>query len=146
MLRKGMRVRVLLFGVLKDIFERSEDVLELSAGATAGDLLDHYQKLVPAKANFFHSIALAVNQQYASPAEALHDGDEIALLPPVSGGSTSAVLNESYHCEIVREPIATGDIINRIKQREDGAVAVFEGIVRNHTRIRQTLYLDYEAY
>lgn len=87
MLKEDMRVRVLLFGVLKDIFERSEDALELSAGSTAGDLLEHYQKLAPAKASIFHSVALAVNQQYASPAESLHEGDEIALLPPVSGGS-----------------------------------------------------------
>lgn len=141
-----MRVRVLLFGVLKDIFQRSEDALELSSGATAGDLLDHYQKLAPAKANFFHSIAVAINQQYASLADALHEGDEIALLPPVSGGSTGAARNESYRCEIVREPIRTEEITNRIKQGEDGAVAVFEGIVRNHTRNRKTLYLDYEAY
>jgi molybdopterin synthase catalytic subunit len=141
-----MRVRVLLFGVLKDIFQRSEDALELSAGATARDLLEHYQKLVPAKANFFYSVAVAINRQYASPTESLRDGDEIALLPPVSGGSTSAVRNQSYRCEIVRGRIATEEVMNRIKQGEDGAVAVFEGVVRNHTRNRQTLYLDYEAY
>jgi len=141
-----MRVRVLLFGVLKDIFQRSEDALELSSGATISDLLDHYRRLAPEQARFFQSLALAVNQQYASPAEVLHEGDEVALLPPVSGGSGTAVRNESYRCEIVRERIPEEEIVNRIKQAEDGAVAVFEGIVRNHTRNRRTLFLDYEAY
>ena len=141
-----MRVRVLLFGVLKDIFQRSEDALELSTGATVSDLLDHYRRLAPEQTRFFYSLALAVNQQYASPAEALHEGDEVALLPPVSGGSGTAVRNESYRCEIVRERIPVEEIVQRMKQPEDGAVAVFEGIVRNHTRNRRTLFLDYEAY
>ena len=141
-----MRVRVLLFGVLKDIFRRSEDALELSSGATVSDLLEHYRRLAPDQARFFQSLALAINQRYASPTEALHEGDEVALLPPVSGGSGTAVRNESYRCEIVRERIPVGEIVQRMKQPEDGAVAVFEGIVRNHTRNRQTLFLDYEAY
>ena len=140
-----MRVRVLLFGVLKDIFQRSEELLDLSAGATVSDLLDHYRRLVPERSNFFQSLALAVNQQYASPKHALQDGDEVALLPPVSGGAEAASKRESQ-CQIIRRRIPTEEILNRMKQGEDGAVVVFEGIVRNHTRNRQTLYLDYEAY
>jgi len=58
----------------------------------------------------------------------------------------TAIAQENYHCEIVREPIPMASILDRIKQDEDGAVVVFEGIVRNHTRNRRTLFLDYEAY
>ena len=145
-LKQVMRVRVLLFGVLKDIFHRSEDSLELGSGATVSDLLEHYRGLAPDRAGVFHSLALAVNQEYAAPARRLQEGDEVALLPPVSGGVDSAVRPESYKCEIVREPIAAEQILERIKHAEDGAVVVFEGIVRNHTRNRQTLFLDYEAY
>src|SRR5437588_12820074 len=141
-----MRVRVLLFGVLKDIFQRSEDWLDLSSGATVADLLDHYRKLAPEKGKFFHSLALAVNQQYASSADPLREGDEVALLPPVSGGADTALSRENFYCEIVRERIATEQVLERIKRGEDGAVVVFEGIVRNHTRNRNTLFLDYEAY
>ena len=141
-----MRVRVLLFGVLKDIFQRSEDTLDLLSDATVSDLLNHYRELVPDKAKFFHSLALAVNQQYASPGDRLRDGDEVALLPPVSGGAETLASKESYQCEIVREQIRTGEIVQRMKHGEDGAVVVFEGIVRNHTRNRRTLFLDYEAY
>jgi molybdopterin synthase catalytic subunit len=141
-----MRVRVLLFGVLKDVFQRSEDALDLSPGATIADLLDHYRRLLPDQARFFQSLALALNQQYAMPGETLHDGDEVALLPPVSGGLGTAVQKERFGCEIVRNRIATEDILERIKLGEDGAIVLFEGIVRNHTRDRQTLFLDYEAY
>ncbi|HJX01484.1 MAG TPA: molybdenum cofactor biosynthesis protein MoaE [Terriglobales bacterium] len=141
-----MRVRVLLFGVLKDIFGRSEDSLDLSPGATVADLLDHYRRLAPDKGRFFQSVALAVNQQYAGPGDTLSEGDEVAVLPPVSGGAETAVRSESYRCEILRTRIPTDEIVDRIKRGEDGAVVVFEGIVRNYTRNRQTLFLDYEAY
>lgn len=141
-----MRVRVLLFGVLKDIFQRSEDSLELSSGATVSDLLEYYRAGAPEKGKLFHSLALAVNQQYATPLHQLHEGDEVALLPPVSGGLEAAVRPEDYKCEIVRDRIPTEQVLERIKRGEDGAVVVFEGIVRNHTRNRQTLFLDYEAY
>ena len=145
-LNSGMRVRVLMFGVLKDVFQRSEDSLELASGSTVSDLLEHYRKLAPDKGKLFHSLALAVNQQYASAADRLRENDEVALLPPVSGGVDVVVRPDSYRCEIVRERIETEQVLARIKQGEDGAVVVFEGIVRNHTRSRQTLFLDYEAY
>ncbi len=141
-----MRVRVLLFGVLKDIFQRSEESLELAPGATVCDLLERYRAAAPDKGKLFHSLALAENQQYATPRHQLREGDEVALLPPVSGGLEAAVRPENYTCEIVRDRIRTEQILERIKNGEDGAVVVFEGIVRNHTRNRQTLYLDYEAY
>jgi molybdopterin synthase catalytic subunit len=69
----------------------------------------------------------------------LHDGDEVALLPPVSGGT-------SRHVEIVDEPIDADAIVRAIKAGSDGAVCVFDGIVRDNTRGRKTLHLDYEAY
>ncbi len=145
-LKEAMRVRVLLFGVLKDIFQRSEDVLELSSAATVSDLLKRYRGLAPERTGVFDSLAVAVNQEYAAPARRLQEGDEVALLPPVSGGLETALRPESYNCEIVRERIATEQILEGIKHGEDGAVVVFEGIVRNHTRNRQTRFLDYEAY
>lgn len=142
-----MRVRVLFFGILKDVFRHSEDTLELRPGASISDVLEHYQTLAPEKNGLFPSLAVAVNQQYASRNHALQDGDEVALLPPVSGGAeTAAGPRSSYHCEIVRTRIATEQILERMKRGEDGAVVVFEGIVRNHTRNRRTQFLDYEAY
>lgn len=142
-----MQVRVLLFGVLTDIFGRREDLLQLRPGATLADLLEHYRDLASQKNGIFSSLALAVNQQYATVHQVLHEGDEVALLPPVSGGSDLASrARASYRCQIVRERIPTDQVLEQIKQGQDGAVLVFDGIVRNHTRDRQTLFLDYEAY
>jgi molybdopterin synthase catalytic subunit len=96
------------------------------------------------------SIACSVNREYASVSIILKEGDEVGLLPPVSGGSPAQTPAQeglrSAHCAIVREPIPSQEIADRLKAPEDGATAIFEGIVRNHTRSRRTLYLDYEAY
>jgi molybdopterin synthase catalytic subunit len=89
--------------------------------------------------------AVAVNQQYAGPETVLHEGDEVALMPPVSGGSGAESLR-SAHCALVRERIDAAELLSRIKRGDDGAAVVFDGVVRNNTRGRRTLYLEYEAY
>jgi molybdopterin synthase catalytic subunit/molybdopterin converting factor small subunit len=134
-----MHVRILLFGVLKDIFPDPLNTIELPAGATVGALLDRLSLLTPQKPQVFASLAVAVNQSYATLTQTLFDGDEVALLPPVSGGTSSQVA-------LVRQEIPVKSLVAHLKRGEDGAVVVFDGIVRNNTRGRTTLYLDYEAY
>jgi molybdopterin synthase catalytic subunit len=93
------------------------------------------------------SLAVAVNQEYASLAWVLKSDDEVALLPPVSGGSQAEEPDEKkLKVTIVRSAIDTEVILSSMKRGEDGAAVVFEGVVRNQTRGRKTLYLDYEAY
>ena len=140
-----MQVRVLFFGVLKDLAGKASDSLDLPEDATLGDVLTHYQEVIPRLKNTAGSLAMSVNQEYASPATRLRPGDEVGFLPPVSGGVDTAV-RSSQHAAIVREVIEAASILQAIKRPEDGAAAVFEGIVRNHTHGRRTLYLDYEAY
>jgi molybdopterin synthase catalytic subunit len=139
-----MQVRVLFFGALRDLAGRSHDALTLPEGARLSDLLAHYEASVPRLKDLLPAIALSINQEYAPPGAALHDQDEVALLPPVSGGNDDRPL--AAHVALVHDRIATETVLARIKQPEDGAVVVFEGIVRDHTRGRRTLYLDYEAY
>jgi MoaE-MoaD fusion protein len=141
-----MRVRVLLFGQLRDIIGRREDSLELPAGSTVASVAEHYAATYPRFKVISRSIACALNQEYVPASAGLADGDEVGLLPPVSGGKSDLEQLESRQCAIVREPIATSQVADSIKSGADGAVAVFEGIVRNHSRGRRTLYLDYEAY
>ncbi len=79
----------------------------------------------------------------------LSDGDEVAILPPVSGGASPVSGNHDDPVQIVKEPIngqMTERIVNAVKSGGDGAVCVFDGIVRDNTRGRATLHLDYEAY
>jgi molybdopterin synthase catalytic subunit len=109
------------------------------------DLLAHYEATFPRLKEFLPAIALSVNQEYAAPGASLHDQDEVALLPPVSGGSQED-RRIAAHVALVSDRIATDTVLTEIKQPQDGAMVVFEGIVRDHTRGRQTLYLEYEAY
>lgn len=136
-----MQVEILFFGLLKELAGQARESLSLSEGATLGDVLSHYEKRIPRLKGLVSSIAMSVNQEYAGPEWKLKQGDEIALLPPVSGGAS-----RSEHCGLVTEKINTEDELQRIKRPEDGAAVVFEGVVRNNSRGRRTLYLDYEAY
>lgn len=133
-----MEVRVLFFGMLKDLAGRGSETLTVRDGASLGDVLAYYEDRIPKLKDLLPSIAMSVNQEYAGPEASLKANDEIALLPPVSGGTPRAF--------IVREKIDTQGVLENIKRPEDGAVAVFEGIVRNNTRGRRTLSLDYESY
>ena len=133
-----MRVQVLFFGQLKDLTGRSAETLPLGDRATLRDVLQHYSDKYPSIHKLSPSLALSVNQEYASADTSLRDGDEVALLPPVSGGAVRA--------GIVCEKIDADAIVAAIKHPDDGAVAIFDGIVRNNSRGRKTLYLEYEAY
>jgi molybdopterin synthase catalytic subunit len=140
-----MRVQVLFFGVLKEIVGKPAEVIDLPEGASLRDVLARYELQIPRLKESLPSLALAVNQQYSGPDTKLNEGDEVALLPPVSGGATEPGGRRRYAL-IVREAIDTQRALRGLKRGEDGAALVFEGIVRNQTRGRKTLYLDYEAY
>jgi MoaE-MoaD fusion protein len=149
-----MRVRVLFFGMLKDVAGKASDEVELAEGATVRALLAHYESRIPRLKESLPALALAVNQEYARTDTILRAGDEVALLPPVSGGSgdsageapTGHPAGQRHQVQIVREPIHTERMLCQLKRGDDGAALVFEGVVRNQTRGRKTLYLDYEAY
>jgi len=153
----SMRVRVLFFGILKDLAGKSEDCIDLREGALVRDLLAQYGS-APRFDGVLNSIAVAVNQQYVGADTVLKASDEVALLPPVSGGlpdSSSATSDRDAasasgdlrrYAAIVRSPINTQQTLANLKHGDDGAAVVFEGVVRNQTRGRRTLYLDYEAY
>jgi molybdopterin converting factor subunit 1 len=144
-----MQVRVLFFGRLKEIVGFADDTAELSEGARVEDLFARYGNRFPALAQFRPSVAAAVNQEYAEWRAPLHNNDEVAFLPPVSGGedvATGATMDTRDHCAIVRTPICAQELAEQVKAPADGAIVVFDGIVRNHSRGKPTLYLIYEAY
>jgi molybdopterin synthase catalytic subunit len=142
-----MRVRILFFGMLKDLLVKASDSVEVADGSSVRDMLTEYARGFPQLKEALPSLAVAVNQHYAVPETVLKQGDEVALLPPVSGGTAGETLvGRRRHASIVREPIDSAQILGAIKRGDDGAAVVFEGVVRNQTRGRKTLYLDYEAY
>ncbi len=134
-------MRVLFFGVLRDSFGAGERLIELAgASATVGELLDQLAREgAPTAQPLWPRLAVAVNRQYAQRGQPLHENDEVALLPPVSGGAPDPVL-------LTHAPLAAESAVAELKAGSDGAVVVFDGIVRNNTRGRETRYLVYEAY
>lgn len=164
-----IQVRVLCFGVLKDWLGAPATPVELPEGATVAALLEHLTaahsiavqpgapQSGPQSRAWMQGIAVSVNAEYATKIQVLHEGDEVGLLPPVSGGvadrpnaqaeiDTGPFPFQGKATALTCEPIDTEKIVAAAKRGEDGAVVVFDGIVRNHTRGRQTMHLDYEAY
>jgi MoaE-MoaD fusion protein len=137
-----MQVRILPFGVLKDSLGADPFALDLPCGATVADLLARLGVQSPALESL--GIAVSVNAEYAERNHVLRDDDEVGLLPPVSGGAAAG--DEVNVVRLTREVIDAESLVRAAKQGEDGAVVVFDGIVRNNSRGRQTLFLDYEAY
>lgn len=137
-----MRVRVLVFGVLKELIPEPSASLELPEGARVRQMLDYYRKTFAEREALWRSLAVAVNREYVSAEHMLKDGDEVALLPPVSGGAEG----HGPHVSIVHERIDAHTTVMNLERPEDGALVIFDGMVRNNTRGRRTLYLIYEAY
>ncbi len=137
-------IHVLFLGPSRDLAGTESASLELADGATIAELRrflsDRYGQLGGA----MPSIRFAINEDFAVEAAVLNDGDEVALIPPVSGGSSHGVL-----VDLVREPIAMGRVRAFVEGEPCcGAVVTFEGITRSepdeqHGSIAR---LDYEAY
>src|ERR1700730_17089368 len=144
-----MKINVLLFGILKDVLGRAGDTVTLPEGAPVREVLLHYARQRPRFEEIAPSLAVSVNQEYSDMDRTLHEGDEVGLRPPVSGGwDGGGQLPGEVPGEvrIVREPIDSKAVAERLKSPADGAAVIFEGVVRDNTRGRTTLYLDYEAY
>ncbi len=145
-----MRVQVLFFGVLKDVTGLTREDLEVSPGSRLESVFDHYAALYPRMREMSGSIVVALNRQFAGRDTAVNDGDEIAFLPPVSGGSggyTHEIRDaEGHFFALTREPIDEKAVRRELLQNCDGAIVTFEGVVRDNSKGRKTRYLDYECY
>lgn len=127
-----------------------EDSLEVAEGGRVDTVFEYYAARFPRLRETSSSIVLALNQQFSQPSAPLADGDEVAFLPPVSGGS-GKFLQEiadpaGHYFAITREPIDGRALVERLQQPFDGAVVTFDGVTRNNTKGRATRYLEYECY
>lgn len=134
-----MKIKALFFGLAHDVTGIAEEITEVPEGESLGSLWQRYQARFPRLGRMADSLLIAVNESVTEHSRILHDGDVVAFLPPVSGG-------EEPECLITRQTIPTSSLADGLRVPEDGAVVVFEGIVRNHSRGRKALYLEYEAY
>lgn len=130
-----IRVRVRLFAMLRERAGRSSVDVELADGAIAGDVWASLGigEEPPA-------LGVAVNRAYADRSTRLADGDEVAFIPPVSGGAI-----EPY-VALTDDPIDLGAVVSRVAHAGAGAIATFSGTVRDHSRERDVERLEYEIY
>jgi molybdopterin synthase catalytic subunit len=133
-----MTIRVRVFASVREILGRAEVVLEVPEGATAGSVLDRLLADSPKLRALAPILRLAVNQEYAERSRVLAAGDEVALLPPVSGGA------DLYEVTVERLDLAR--LVEAVTRNTSGAVASFLGVVREFARGRQVHYLEYDAY
>jgi MoaE-MoaD fusion protein len=142
-----MRVRVLFFGRLKDITGVAQEDAELSEGSRVADLFERYGRQFPQLAEFRPSIAASRNQEYCEWRTALSAGDEVAFLPPVSGGQgETAIAAPSELFQLVRVSINVTELAASLKAGQDGALVTFDGFVRDNFKGRATSHLEYDAY
>jgi molybdopterin converting factor subunit 1 len=145
-----VRIRVLFFGPLADLFGTREEVLDIAEQTCLRDVYERYRARNDRLGEPGKNLLLAVNQDFCSAEVTLHDNDEVAFLPPMSGGSPDVEPTSPDVVEIIRAPIDATALRQRLQCPRDGAVVVFHGVVRNHSRFdgreRQTLFLKYEAY
>ena len=132
----GMRVRVLFFGQLKDLVGCSSDEAEFEPGARLETVFEHYASQHPRLRNMATSVAMARNQSFAPASEAIEDGDEVAIMPPVSGGSEwlASADRDGVFAAVTQAPIDSAALVQRVQSDGDGAVLVFEGVVRDKHR------------
>ncbi|HEY8679085.1 MAG TPA: molybdenum cofactor biosynthesis protein MoaE [Candidatus Dormibacteraeota bacterium] len=137
-----MNVRVVLFAKPRELVGKPNVDLALPVGATATDAwnqLSTRYDLGPLPRSF----RCAVNSEYAGWEDALKDGDELAVIPPVSGGAVGA---RRGLIALLEEPLDAAAIGNQIRTDGDGALVVFEGVVREGSRGKTVRALVYEAY
>jgi molybdopterin synthase catalytic subunit len=115
-----------------------EESVELAPGATVGELLALLQEKHAGLRAFLPRCRVARNQAFVEPSEALKAGDEVAMIPPVAGGSDLVGLSE--------HTISAAALAKRVEGPQVGAIVTFEGTVRNHARGKKVLRLHYEAY
>lgn len=137
-----MRITALLFGQVREWVGASNLDLTVEAPATVESAFAVLKSLHPRLEDIERSLLFAVNEEYASASHPLSDGDHLAVLPPVSGGESAS--RDIF--EITRKLIDIGNLRQRLLEGDSGAVVIFDGVARNNTKGRRTLYLEYQGY
>ena len=138
-----MEIRVLAFAGVREILGGMELHVELPDGATLADLRAALDDAHPELEPYWERLAVAVDGRLGNSEMKLSPGCEVALLPPVSGGSES---DGEAATVLVEAPIDRRAVIERVATRARGAVLVFEGTVRDSHKGRPVTHLVYDAY
>jgi len=144
-----VQVKLLFFASLKDIVGSRQLDFDVPSGATVNDLLERLEARYPGLRPYRSIVLTSLNEDYVERSTVVSDGDEVAIFPPVSGGASSEPVIADRPREVyrlTREAIDAREIADMILRPEDGALCIFEGVVRNNSKGKTTRYLEYEAY
>lgn len=168
-----MKVHIRLFAGLHDLLGERNVTLELSERATVADLRDQLSRQYPVITPYLPTLVCAVGEEYVTPDHALREGDDVALIPPVSGGGggpgtgnpsarlragkepfdkaqgrqgTRAPVEQDALILVTAERLEAQKVAELVRQDESGAVVLFSGVARNHSEGRRVLALEYDAY
>lgn len=136
-----MKVSLILFAGLKDVVGRRDLCLEIGEGATIADLKERLAVEYPRVKPLLKTLVFAIDDEYVAFEEKLHDGAEVALIPPVSGGADTDRL-----FRITTEPMHGKELAGLVRRDDSGAIALFYGVVRNNSEGRDVERLEYEAH
>lgn len=137
-----IKITVLLFGQAREMVGESTIEVEVDSPATVESAFAVLKVRHARLAEMERSLLFAINEAYASRDEQLSENDRLAVLPPVSGGEPAG--QDVF--EITREPIDIPGLRVRVLEGDSGAVVIFDGVARNNTKGRATLFLEYEGY
>ncbi len=133
-----MRIEVLYFAAARERAGCERETLELAAPATIGALSQAVAARHPALAALLPRLRFALNEEFARSEATLEEGDEVALIPPVAGGSGRFLLQA--------EPLSLQEVIDAVSGPGMGGIVTFTGTVRDRSQGKKVLRLEYEAY
>jgi len=138
-----VKVSLLLFAALREAVGERTLCLELADDATVSDLKHQLAVRYPRIEPMMKTVVCAIDDEYVKSEEPLREGAEVALIPPVSGG---AVETTPGLFRLTREVMDPEQLVELVRRDEAGAIALFYGIVRNHSEGRDVERLEYEAH
>jgi molybdopterin synthase catalytic subunit len=132
-----MRVRLLLFAGVREAVGSKEFLLEAPDGARLGGVIEAAEAALPVLSRWRGRLVVSLNESRSPLDAVVRDGDEIALLPPVSGGGLVALRSA---------PLSLDELLADVRSPGCGGVVTFTGVVRDHSRGQSIEHLEYEAY
>jgi molybdopterin converting factor subunit 1 len=138
----AIAVRARLFARLRELASTDTESVELPAGSNVADVFDAVARLHPGLASDRNSVRAALNQEFVDWDKAVADGDEVAFIPPVSGGAHGA----GVLFELTARPLDARRMETAVAHKGAGAICTFTGVVRDSSRGRSVTHLEYEAY
>jgi len=133
-----MRVGLLLFAGLREAVGKKDVLLELEEGSSLRDLLAHVEELLPPVAKYRGRLLVSLNEKRVALETLLEDGDEVALLPPMSGGAGRPWVQAA--------PLSMDALLEEVRGPACGGIVTFSGVVRDRSRGEGIDHLEYESY